>query len=485
MERYELRDLRETRLFLLQGLWLQRVLPPTAETLRPALDWGLELAQEGHPLPPIGVVADMGHLAFGLDWEAQARARSERVAVPGLPPTLMRTYEDHVLGKLYTDWTFARAGDALRHYPDTADRERQHGLAYLLNQFRERAGFAGVELNPAVLKALLGQPPEQVLAEGWESIRRDGLAPLLVQLYESVIATSRRLAEVLAEEDVIELERRTVLAEFAQRLAFRQVLQAVRLLGRTLPPHRLRPSTRRQEVPTRVLDEDTYPVGGFASIATRGSIESLLHSQLAYMEKDERPDLFDIKFLRDELLYYARDENQFLRRRRTFVFVFYPDLAGARFKDAGLPYQRLVLTLALLLAAVRKAAEWLSTDALRFEFLFLGTAKADPLAPERELLTMLLHEQIDSGMVRIDRLSSVKDAAATCAERTRRSLCHCLLLTTGKAKLEATDTVVTRLQIDGVQPTLHSDREELPVPEIHEPLEGWTAALEQLLQLWV
>ena len=62
--------------------------------------------------------------------------------------------------------------------------------------------------------------------------------------------------------------------------------------------------------PTRALDEDTYPVGGFTSISTRGSIESLLHSQLAYMETDERPDLFDIKFLRDELLYYARDENQ-------------------------------------------------------------------------------------------------------------------------------------------------------------------------------
>ena len=30
----------------------------------------------------------------------------------------------------------------------------------------------------------------------------------------------------------------------------------------------------------------------------------------------ERPDLFDIKFLRDELLYYARDENRFLRRRQ-------------------------------------------------------------------------------------------------------------------------------------------------------------------------
>ena len=42
-----------------------------------------------------------------------------------------------------------------------------------------------------------------------------------------------------------------------------------------------------------------------------------------------------MKFLRDELLYYSRDENQFLRRRRTFVFALFPDLVDARFKDAG------------------------------------------------------------------------------------------------------------------------------------------------------
>ena len=70
------------------------------------------------------------------------------------------------------------------------------------------------------------------------------------------------------------------------------------------------------------------------------------------MEKEDRSDLFDIKFLRDELLYYARDENQFLRRRRTFVVAFFPDLVQARFKDVELPCQRIVLLLALVVTAV-------------------------------------------------------------------------------------------------------------------------------------
>src|SRR4029077_581310 len=113
----------------------------------------------------------------------------------------------------------------------------------------------------------------------------------------------------------------------------------------------------------------------------------------------ERPDLFDIKYLRDELLYYARDENQFLRRRRTFAVVLCPDLIHARFKDAGLPYQRVILLWALLVVSVRKLADWLSTDALSFVFFFLADATRaeegeEALAEERRLLQTLLRELI-------------------------------------------------------------------------------------------
>src|SRR5262249_9571710 len=260
---------------------------------------------------------------------------------PGLPPGLTRTYEDYVLGKLYADWTFARAGDALRRYQgENQERDQARGLAFLLNQFRLRADFAGVELSPGVIKALMESSPQEVLALGWESLSHEGLHPLLEELYASLIAASRRTAEVLASEDVFELEHGTALADFGERLALRQVLQAAGRLEGTLPSQRIRPLAGRQEVPTRVLDEDTYPVGGFSSLSTRGTVESLLHSQLAFMEKDDRPDLFDVKFLRDELLYYARDENQFLRRRRTYIFALFPDLRSTRIKDPSLPYQR-------------------------------------------------------------------------------------------------------------------------------------------------
>src|SRR4051794_36271504 len=344
MNPHELRDLDAARQFVVQGLWLQRVTPPAAAGVRPALAWALEVAAGGQPLPPVGFVADLGHVLLGSDRDA--RPHRDAAGQPGLPGGLARTYEDLVLGKVYADWTVERAGDALRRYQG---RDRARGVAFVVNQFRERAGFGGVLLSPAVLKALLDAPADEILSRGWDSLGR-GVQPLLVELYEGLIAAARRTAEVLGPEDVFELEHGTALHDLGQRLALRQVLQAANGLEAALPKHRVKPLARRMEVPTRILDEDTYPVGGFTSISTRGSVESLLHSQLAYMEPEdaERPDLFDIKFLRDELLYYSRDENQFLRRRRTFVFVLGPDLIATRFKDSDLPYQRGVLMLALV-----------------------------------------------------------------------------------------------------------------------------------------
>src|SRR4051812_31749156 len=111
MNSYELRDPEAARLFLIQGLWWQRVVAPSAATVRPALEWALELASQGHPLPPPGVVADLGHVAFGSDWDARGR---NTLTIPSLPMQLLRTYEDHVLGKVYADWSFARASDAMR-----------------------------------------------------------------------------------------------------------------------------------------------------------------------------------------------------------------------------------------------------------------------------------------------------------------------------------------------------------------------------------
>ena len=478
MSRYELRDSEEARRFLLQGLWWQRVLPPRAGRVRPVLEWALEIASAGRDLPPLGFLADLGHVALG---QGQDTASAREVPPPFLPINLLRTYEDHVLGKFYADWTFSRAGDALRRYKG---RDQARGLAYVWKQFAERSGFQGVRLSPGVLKCVLDMPPEEAHSQGWESLSRDGLHEALIPQYEMLIEAVRRTAELLGSEDVSQLERGTALKPEGEQLAERQVLRAAHLLEQSLPRHRLRPRLERGEIHTHILDEDTYPVGGFASLATRGSVESLLHSQLAYMEDEQRPDLFDIKFLRDELLYYARDENQFLRRRRTFVFVLYPDLDQTRFKDHDLDYQRGVLLLALLYAIVRKLSAWLTTDALSFRFLFVTEDGTDPLQVERELLASLLMEEIAIGSVQLATVPENR-LAELCADWARRSLCHALLIDVRPRELNPSDTAIHRLQINDARPALGDADNDPMVAESEEPLENWCNVLHEILQRWI
>jgi hypothetical protein len=480
---YELRDPTDARLFLLQGLWWQRAMPVTPATVRPALEWAMEVASGSQPLlPPVGFLADLGHVGLGLDLES--RGSRTPVLPPAVPIHLLRTYEDHVLGKVYADWTFTEASDALRRY---AGRDRARGLAFVLNQFRERSGMPGVELAPGVIKAALEASPEDLLTEAWESLRQEGVQWPLAELYEGLISAARRTPEMLSPTDLFELKHGYALQAEGERLFRRQVLHAAEVLERSLPRQRIRPLARRQEVPTRILDEDTYPVGGFTSIATRGSPESLLHSQLAYMETDERPDLFDIKFLRDELLYYARDDNQFLRRRRTFVFVFYPDLKNARFKDTALPYQRSVMLLALVVTAVRKLMEWLTTDALQFRMVFVNEgADAQPLvlAPEWEALRTLLPEPITNGILSLERVRPDR-VAPLCSQWSRKSMVHCLLAGVAPPPLVVRDVVFNRLEAAGPHPGLGDGEEESALVEGDDATDSWAQALQQILARWI
>lgn len=496
-----LRDSETARQYLLQGLWFQRAAYPGAGTVPRALRWALAIADAGHPLPPTGFVADLGHIALGK--ERNEKPIRESLTLPGVPAGLIRTYEDHVLGKIYADWSFERGSDALKRIgiekksenePDERDLtrliedRRARGLAYLIKQFRERGEIGGVELSPAVIRGLLDgkERPDDLLRQGWDSLHQHGPLPYLIELYEQLIAAARRLPEVLALEDVLALEQQTALLSMGEYVAHRQVLQLAARFEESLPRNRVRPLAGRREVPTRVLDEDTYPVGGFTSISTRGSVESLLHSQLALMEREaeERPDLFDIRYLRDELYYYSRDENQFLRRRRSFVFVLQPDLRQARFKDPELPAQRIVLALALLIAAVRRLVDWLGQDALRFEFLFVKPEKDRPLDDEAKLISLILRELIENKMASVEYLSH-DEVVRRIKEQGRRSLCHGLILGVGDRPIQTEEAVITRLKLDAAIPTLQVAGNDLAIVEGEDPFEKWSAILLHLLQLWI
>ncbi len=475
-----LRDTEAATDFLLQGLWFQRAAPPHGSAVRAVLTWTLEIVAGGQPLLPTGMIADFGHVAYGS--QTEVKRQKDAVAVPGVPPGLLRTYEDHVLGKFYADATVERASDAMRRYQG---RDRDKGLAYFVKQFRERAGLGGVELSPGPVRTLIDGSAEDLLRRGWESLSTKGPRPELLALYEQTTAASRRMAEVLAPADIDALEKRTALAEMGQYVAHRQVVLLAHRLEELLPKRKVKPLANRREVPTRVLDEDTYPVGGFTSISNKGSVESLLHSQLAYIEPDPalRPDLFDVKYVRDELYYYSRDENQFLRRRRTFVFALMPDLVKSRFKDPDLPAQRIVLVLAAVVTLVRRLADWLSTEALRFEVVFVEPADGKTLAHESDLCETLFREEIANGLLAVTHRRG--DPCRFADERANKSMCHLLVISADGGPDSTALALTTQMLVNEPRPVLWAENKATEIPPSDDPVEAWAAALEHLLMAWV
>jgi hypothetical protein len=203
--------------------------------------------------------------------------------------------------------------------------------------------------------------------------------------------------------------------------------------------------------------------------------------------EEEQPDLFDMKFVRDELFYYSRDENQFLRRRRIIAFVFDTTLTETRFKDAELPVQRIVMVLSLVLTLVRKMTDWLSSDALRFELIFLQTPEqtTTPLKQEMELLQLLLREPLERGSASVRLLPSADAAERFLDIESRTSQVHVLDMGLAKPRMSAESLAVTTLKIPGSRPELWDNAAGETDFAGEDAFDDWVAVAHRLLELWV
>src|SRR2546421_587855 len=76
-------------------------------------------------------------------------------------------------------------------------RPGPRGVASLPALSGRRAGFAAAGLTPAVARAPLKVPPEELLGPAVGALQRDGLPPLLDELLRSLVAAARRTAEIL------------------------------------------------------------------------------------------------------------------------------------------------------------------------------------------------------------------------------------------------------------------------------------------------
>jgi hypothetical protein len=390
--RTELRAQADVTSWLAAGLGLRRVAGEAEDDAAAVTRSIVMCAEELAAMPPPGVIADVAMLLGG--------------ARPQLPPpqgggeelrVALRAYDDDVLGRLVGTPRFDDVLAAYAHLPQTL---RPQAIALVVGALCERAAFAGLSVNPATLRRALLRPREEREAMGRAELRSPAMAGRLAEAYRQLARGARQSRALVDDREVFAIDHLQVLGSFARRMAADHIAAAAEALARTLP--RRLPGRRHQRGArdTQLADEDTYPAGGFTAITPGGSsanIENLVSSELVYMEDHGVVDLFTLRYVEGELLFYTRDDSVFRRHRHLITFLLGGDLDDARVKDPAVPWQRLVLGLGLLVAAVRWLTDQLGHEALAVRLSFPPKL----LAEERELISLLLEGEITSGIVQV------------------------------------------------------------------------------------
>jgi hypothetical protein len=440
----------------------------------------MESAAQGHAILPLGVLDDLRTLLV----EGPTARLAER-AKDLLEPAELRRYEDRLLGKLSMDDSFARASDAVARYEEP---RKTRAIAFVADRLLDRLGVEGRQASLAGLKGARMLEPQRRRERMHELAATIGRGETTLDDDLTRIAdAARSLPEALGAEDLLELERGTAVENFGHRIAFRLVVRTIERLAKSLPgaPPR-RPSERRRAA-TNLTDEDAYPVGGYSSIATRGSIESLLQSQLAFMDPDaaDRPDLFDVRYLRDELFYYSRDENQFYRPRQTFWFVLDRGLLDQTVKQEGLPLAGGLLGVALASALSRRLLEWLSSDSLKFRFVFPANEGERPSPLAQSLIGLYFRDQVENGTATVETLT-LDDLRQAIDRESRASRCTCLVLSDVNDEALSAYAAIDRLAVTPGELTLALDR-RAPLTfagSAPDPFAAWTDTYAALLREW-
>lgn len=393
------------------GLALQRGAAPGRELIeqvRPWLDSTLDLLAI---VPPLGIAADIARLLARAPFDI---SRSEPVADPQLREAL-DAYEEHVLGRLSADFRLESARDALVRLDVTL---RPAAIAVFIEQVLQRLHRASSKLRtrspgPVAIRRVLHSHASELAEAGVLHLEDPDLAPQIASFarhYRELAAAARRCGSLIGDVELFTLENHEALNSPSLRLAMGQIAEAAQTIERALPVRVRRSDQSRGRTPTKIEDESAYPIGGYSSISTVGGIESLVSSELVYMNPPhERAagevDLFEVRWAAGELLKYTRDESVHTRERRTVCFALMPELDDARIKDTDVPFQRIVVCLGGLVAGARKLCAWLDEAELSIELIGVGhlgptpLEHAQPLAPELELARLVLREYIESGVV--------------------------------------------------------------------------------------
>lgn len=470
----ELRTASDVASWVAAGLCLRRVTTVASEDEDAAVSQAiLACASELGALPPAGVIADVAALLAGA-------------RIPHGAPILgddqlkaaVRNYEDDVLTRLATT---ARFDDVLAAFAHLGPTLKPTATALVVGALCERSSFAGLAVSPGTLRRALARPREERDATGRAELRSGGLADRFADDYARLARGARQTRALVDDREVFAIDHLEVLGSFGRRLAADHIAAAATAIAGKLP--RRLPTKREQRgiKDTQLADDTLYPAGGFTAITPSASanIENLVSSELVYMEDGEDVvDLFTLRYVEGELLYYTRDDSVFRRHRHVIVFALCGDLEDARVKDPELPWQRLVLVLGTLVAAIRWLTEQLGHEALAVHLAF----PPEVLAAERELVELLLEGEIKAGIVTVAE-QPVGDAIEV-AQKARAAISDLVVVSMGAVPPLPKGQRALHLSISNVSPAVYelAPRKTDPPEPDADPWTEWCEDTEDLLR---
>ncbi len=314
--------------------------------------------------------------------------------------TLRSRYEREILGRVLQA---PGLGDLLEILSDSPDREAQTErlIVLLLETLAPHMPRSAV-VNPALVRSLHRSGDGNHLAERQQRFL-DWLGDeryFYRLLGDFLDATSQHVqwGRLIRDEDIFELSHWRSLSTEHLRIGCRQILAVDRRLGERTLRQRIQVHDAG-EAETVFVDETHYPMGGLAELTNRGSLENLVTSQLIYIEPGPAINVFDVRYLEGELLYYMRDEGSLRRKRRTVHLIF--DLGTAfEWKARGWDYQFSVLSQGLGLRLLNDLFKVFEHDSVHACFHYLrGGVDSTFLRAEIDLMRLLLDDAVRHGWV--------------------------------------------------------------------------------------
>ena len=263
------------------------------------------IAEEQETIPPLGWIADMLTLS-----EAELpRMKATRAQPNVLTPGLRRQYEDLLFSRFVHDPAVQRAMRAIRAY---ADDDLTRATASLIEIMAENIGDTSSGFGPTTVRRLQRNsgPTDQMLSlKATDDLELAECRKRFQEFLNSLHANRSPISSL----QIRQLEAGLATAGFSLRLLIQDASRCISLLESEVSKYLIahRDSMQFQRSNDKKHHHTELLTGGYHSIGTRGRIESLLESELAFASEDpeDRPDLFDARIVRGDALYFVRDDS--------------------------------------------------------------------------------------------------------------------------------------------------------------------------------